>query len=74
MMKTIRAMRIKSGCVILLLLATLPGCASTSEPGWTGSGASPFDAARAECLQQSQDHDQAAFEACMASKGWRRPR
>ena len=61
-------------CVISLLVATLPGCASTSEPGWTGSGAEPFDAAEAECLEQAQGHDPAAFEACMASKGWHRPR
>ena len=49
----------------------------TNEPGWTGSGAAPFDSAQAECQGQvdgtatSAERD-AAFAACMAARGWTR--
>jgi hypothetical protein len=53
----------------LLLLAA---CASVNDAGWTGSGAEPFDGALAACQSQANG-DEAALEACMASKGWTRP-
>lgn len=57
---------------VVTAIAALAACATTSEGGWTGQGAEPFGAAQAACRQQSEGQDAAAFEACMASKGWRR--
>lgn len=61
-------MKIILSVAALLLLAA---CATTSESGWTGSGAQPFDAALAECQVQANG-DNAALETCMAGKGWAR--
>lgn len=58
----------------------LAGCA-TSDPGWRGSGAEPFDAARTDCEAQAasltgpnttDEQRRSAFEACMAARGWTR--
>lgn len=56
----------------VLLLAMATGWTSTSQPGWRGSDAEPFDGARALCEQQTSGQDHEAFDVCMASKGWRR--
>ena len=47
-------------------------CASTSEPGWTGSNATPFDTAKARCEIETQTLEGEAFERCMAALGWTR--
>ena len=57
-------------------LLGLAACA-TNEPGWTGSGAAPFDSAQAECQVQVEGtaagaERDAAFQACMAARGWTR--
>lgn len=57
-------------------LLALNGCATT-EPGWTGSGAQPFDQALSECHTQVdhipiQQERESALESCMAGKGWLR--
>lgn len=54
----------------------LSGCATT-EPGWTGQGAVPFGEAERDCLMTTGTmpeggERQAAFEECMAGKGWTR--
>ena len=54
------------------------GCASLHDPGWHGSGAEPFDAAQAACETAvaptpAGAERTAAFDACMAEKGWHRP-
>lgn len=54
-------------------LVLLSACATSESRGWTGSGAEPFDGAQAACRAQAQGQDEAAFEACMAGKGWTRP-
>ena len=65
-----------------LLIACLPaalctaGCA-TNEPGWTGSGAQPFDQSLADCQAEvrgiaGEAQRDSAFEQCMARKGWMR--
>jgi len=58
----------------LAVLVVVAGCASTGdEAGWTGSGAQPFDAAFAECQAETRATHGAAFDLCMAGKGWTRP-
>jgi hypothetical protein len=64
--------------VFVLAAAMLPvnGCATT-EPGWTGTGAQPFDQALSECHAQVdviavQQKRESALEVCMAEKGWTR--
>ncbi len=54
--------------------ALLAACATVDEPGWTGSGAEPFDTAQAACEIETQSNSGAQFEACMAGRGWTRPR
>ena len=59
-----------------LALLSLTSCATT-EPGWTGQGAIPFDEAQAACEGATLDiADEAARYAvmteCMAAKGWSR--
>ena len=64
----------------LLLALALAGCMSTStrQAGWSGSGATPFDAAYDKCEAQSASaaSDKAArntaLELCMAKEGWHR--
>jgi len=55
-------------------LLALTGCATTT-PGWSGSGAEPFDQALSECSQQAdqiadKQERKVTLEACMANKGW----
>lgn len=56
----------------------LAGCvtvidASDNGYGWTGSGAQPFDGAKADCVRQAgSDEGTTAFVTCMADKGWTR--
>jgi hypothetical protein len=52
--------------------ALLSACASTNEPGWTGTNATPFDSAKARCQIETQTIEGEAFETCMAALGWRR--
>jgi hypothetical protein len=66
-------MRRSVGFVIGIAAAALSACASTHEPGWTGSGATPFDTAKARCQIETQTVEGPAFEACMQALGWRRP-
>ena len=40
--------------------------------GWRGHDATPFDRARALCLDKTGDVDRRAFELCMAEEGWTR--
>lgn len=62
-------------CLFILLPFVLAGCA-THDPGWRGAGAEPFDGAKAACEAEVAGvaaHDRAAaFEACMARRGWTR--
>lgn len=73
--------RLSASVLALAAAAALSACATVNEPGWTGSGAEPFDAARADCEAQAagqsspnatDDQRRAAFEACMAARGWTR--
>lgn len=62
----------------LLLAAVLLSACATSNPGWTGSGAEPFDVALASCEEQvkgapEEENRDAALESCMAERGWTRP-
>jgi hypothetical protein len=57
-------------CAVLSL-----GACATSNAGWTGSGAQPFDASLAECTATTQNIPDAgtratALNQCMATKGW----
>lgn len=61
-----------------MLACLLAACATTHDAGWHGSGAAPFDAAKAGCeyeslAQPAGDARTQAFEACMAARGWHRP-
>lgn len=63
--------------VILPAALLAAACASTSGPGWTGTGAEPFDAAQSACRTATErvapalrEHE---FQRCMAERGWRRP-
>lgn len=54
----------------------IAGCQSSGtvhEPGWAGAGATPFDEARAACMNAA-DHDETSeqFLQCMKEKGWSR--
>lgn len=69
-------MRHPNGIIFIAAMLAMNGCATT-EPGWTGSGAQPFDQALSECHTQvdviaNQQEREAALETCMAAKGWRR--
>jgi|GEM_PF-1481686 len=60
----------------LLVLTVLAACATT-EPGWTGEGAVPFDTALAQCRDDVanipvQATREAKLAECMAAKGWTR--
>ena len=66
-------MRRSPTCLVTLFL--LASCATTSDPGWNGTGAEPFDGARDSCREQSQGavgtaEEAATFEACMRAHGW----
>lgn len=68
-------MLVRLKCVIPAIVA-LSACA-TSDPGWIGSGAEPFDQALAACHAQvakiqNQVEREAALYRCMAVKGWTR--
>jgi hypothetical protein len=56
---------------------SLAACASLHDAGWQGSGAEPFDGAKGACESEAAatpagDARVAAFDACMAGKGWHR--
>ena len=59
----------------VLVLAALAACA-THDPGWRGAGAEPFDGAKAACEAEVAavvaSEREAAFDACMAARGWTR--
>ncbi len=62
--------------IILVSVLALSACA-THQPGWTGSGAQPFDSALAECQGEVaaiavEAQREAALAQCMAQKGWTR--
>lgn len=52
------------------------GCATTRDLGWQGQGATPFDAAQAECRAEAtaspESGREGRFTACMAGQGWSR--
>ena len=56
-------------------LATSTACATT-EPGWSGNGATPFGTAErlchAEATAQPSEARDAAFLGCMQRQGWTR--
>lgn len=60
-----------------LAVLCLTACASDASRGWSGSGATPFDSAKAKCEQtvagKSGAEREAAYEACMQAEGWSRP-
>jgi hypothetical protein len=63
---------------IPMLAGLLAACATTHDKGWQGSGAKPFDTAKAGCeseslAQPAGDLRTQAFETCMATQGWHRP-
>lgn len=65
--------RMVPACIAMGLLA---GCATT-EPGWTGTDATPFGEAEAACTASTASDEDAvqrdrAFVDCMAGKGWTR--
>lgn len=67
---------LRTSAFLAALLAA--GCATTDARGWSGDGAEPFDSARAECEADAGSQlpgvaHTAAFEACMAARGWHRP-
>ncbi len=62
---------------ILIAAASLLAACATTDPGWTGSGAQPFDQALSQCRAQvatvtGEQERQIALYHCMAEKGWRR--
>lgn len=70
-----RALVVASTALPFLLL----NACATTESGWTGSGAEPFDQAYADCKGRTSalgGHDDRKFaiDACMANKGWTRPK
>lgn len=71
-MRTSPPIRVAAALSFLLLSA----CATTSDPGWRGQGATPFDSAQAECRIEasasSPDGRDARFTTCMARHGWHR--
>jgi hypothetical protein len=63
---------------LIVLALAAAGCATLHDRGWQGSGAEPFDGAKAACEAEAAAKPEGAarteaFEACMAAKGWRRP-
>jgi hypothetical protein len=69
-------MRVR-GWPVLACLLMLAACA-TSDRGWTGDKAMPFDTAQADCDSKTRDlpagkERENAFDACMKEHGWRRP-
>jgi len=65
--------------VLLAAVASLAlaACATTNQ-GWSGQNASPFDTAQADCDGKTRDlpagkERESAFDACMKEHGWRRP-
>lgn len=66
--------KIHRACAAIGVAFLLAACASTSDPGWTGTDATPFDAAKARCEIETQTTEGEAFELCMAALGWRRLR
>ena len=63
---------------MLLVAAVLLSSCATSNRGWSGDNATPFDTAQADCdaktgtLPAGKERE-AAFDHCMAEHGWRRP-
>lgn len=63
--------------LIAAVLATLAACATSYEPGWQASAATPFDTARRYCeaqavRQMTEMTRDVAFDSCMAGQGWHR--
>lgn len=59
--------------LVLGAVLALAACASDNHAGWTGSGAEPFGRAQSTCQAQANAASGAAFDACMAAKGWTHP-
>ena len=62
----------------LLVAASLGLVACTTNRGWSGENATPFDTAQADCDAKTRDlpagkERESAFDACMKDHGWRRP-
>ena len=71
-------MRLRHVMLWIPLGAGLAACASMHDRGWSGAGATPFDTAQATCDAQAAPEPagrerEAAFDACMARHGWKRP-
>lgn len=63
---------------LILAACAVAGCATLHDRGWQGSGAEPFDGAKAACEAEAAAKPEGtarteAFEACMARQGWHRP-
>lgn len=66
----------RSGIWILAAFPMLTACA-TSNPGWTGNGAVPFDTALSACETATAGvaYEELRYQQmteCMAEKGWKR--
>ena len=62
----------------LLVAASLALVACTTNRGWSGENATPFDTAQADCDGKTRElpagkERESAFDACMKEHGWRRP-
>ena len=71
-------MRLRHVMLWIPLCACLAACASVRDRGWSGEGATPFDTAQATCDAEAAPRPagrerEAAFDACMAGHGWKRP-
>lgn len=64
---------------VVLAAAFLTGACATTQPGWTGSGATAFETAEALCRSRAREvrnpeAREAAFLVCMSEHGWTRAR
>ena len=72
-----REVTVRRWLAIAIVPALLGGCA-TSDHGWSGSGAEPFNQAMADCRGRTaalggKSEREFAIDTCMAGKGWTRP-
>lgn len=69
-------MRVSPLAVVTVACASMLAACATTDPGWSGEGAVPFDTAQVECRAEvasaSAEMRESRFEACMARRGWTR--